>query len=70
MTRVSIPVASILVVHCALMNFFKALKASPDGLLTGETHWLSSFQEFTHFVGLEEYQEFEKEFLPKEKFRS
>jgi 2-methylisocitrate lyase-like PEP mutase family enzyme len=68
--RVSIPVASILVVHRALMNFFKALKSSPDGLLAGETHWLSSFQDFTHFVGLEEYQEFEKEFLPKGKFRS
>ena len=65
--RVSIPVASILVVHQSLMNFFKALKTSPDGLLTGQTHWLSSFKDFTNFVGLQEYQELEKEFLPKEK---
>ena len=64
--RVSLPVASILVAHQALTNFFKALKASSDGLLVGQTHWLSSFYDYTHFVGLQEYQELEKEFLPKE----
>ena len=64
--RVSLPVASILVAHQALTNFFKALKASSDGLLAGQTHWLSSFYDYTQFVGLQEYQELEKEYLPKE----
>ena len=64
--RVSLPVASILVAHQALTNFFKALKASPEGLLAGQTHWLSSFYDYTDFVGLPEYQTLEKEFLPKE----
>ena len=35
--RVSIPVASIMVAHKALMNFFQALKASPSGILPGQT---------------------------------
>src|SRR5512141_2045962 len=41
--RVSIPVASIMVMHKALMDFFTALKASPTGLLEGQVHWESSF---------------------------
>ena len=35
--RVSIPVASIMVVQKALFDFFKALKASPTGNLAGQT---------------------------------
>jgi methylisocitrate lyase len=63
--RVSIPVASILVAHRALKEFFDALKASPDGLLTGRTELVSSFRDYTAFVGLPEYRKREDEFLPK-----
>lgn len=63
--RVSIPVASILVAHKALTNFFEALKASPDGLLAGRTEFLSTFKEYTEFVGLPEYRKQEDEFLPR-----
>lgn len=64
--RVSIPVASVMVAHKALTAFFTALKASPDGILPGRTHWLASFEEFTDFVGLKEYRAQEDEFLPKQ----
>src|SRR5512138_255178 len=50
--RVSIPVASIMVAHKALVSFFAALKASPTGTLPGQTQWVSSFEEYTDFVGL------------------
>jgi methylisocitrate lyase len=62
--RVSIPVASIMVAHRALKEFFSALKASPTGLLEGQDHWVSSFAEFTGFVGLKEYRALENEYLP------
>jgi methylisocitrate lyase len=65
--RVSIPVASIMVTHKALMTFFTALKASPTGILTGQTQWASSFEEFTDFVDLKEYRSMENEFLPKDR---
>jgi len=67
--RVSIPVASIMVMHKALTEFFTALKNSPTGILAGQTHWLSSFEEYTTFVGLKEYRALEEEFLPKEKIQ-
>lgn len=67
--RVSIPVASILVAHKACMEFFQALKASPTGLLTGQTDRLTSFSKYTDFVGLGEYKELEKKYLPKEKLQ-
>jgi 2-methylisocitrate lyase-like PEP mutase family enzyme len=63
--RVSIPVASILVAHRALTEFFAALKASPTGLLEGQSHWVSSFGEFTGFAGLKEYRALEDEYLPR-----
>lgn len=63
--RVSIPVASIMVVHKAMMEFFTALKASPTGTLPGQTQWLASFEEYTDFVGLKEYRAMEDEFLPQ-----
>ena len=63
--RVSIPVASIMVAHKALTNFFSALKSSPGGILPGQTQWVSSFEEYTDFVGLKEYRSMENEFLPK-----
>lgn len=62
--RVSIPVASILLVHKALSGFFEALRASPTGILAGETHRLTSFKEYTTFVGLPEYRALEHEYLP------
>jgi 2-methylisocitrate lyase-like PEP mutase family enzyme len=64
--RVSIPVASVLVMHRALKEFFEALRASPTGILAGETHRLTSFAEYTEFVGLKEYRRMENEYLPKE----
>jgi 2,3-dimethylmalate lyase len=62
--RVSIPVASIMVTHKALKDFFEALHAAPSGILPGETHRLSSFKEYTAFVGLPEYRHLEEEYLP------
>jgi len=63
--RVSIPVASIMVAHRALREFFAALHASPTGILEGQTHWLSSFREYTAFVGLNDYRRLEDEYLPE-----
>ncbi|MFB3827985.1 MAG: oxaloacetate decarboxylase [Bryobacteraceae bacterium] len=60
--RVSIPVASIMVAHRAMTRFFTALKASPTGLLEGQTEWLSSFAEYTGFVGLNEHRELERRY--------
>ena len=65
--RISIPVASIMVAHKALTDFFQALKASPTGILAGQTRWASNFEEYTDFVGLKEYRAMENEFLPKER---
>jgi 2-methylisocitrate lyase-like PEP mutase family enzyme len=62
--RVSIPVASIMVAHKALMNFFAALKKSPTGILAGQTQWVSSFEEYTDFVGLKDYRKLENQYLP------
>ncbi len=63
--RVSIPVASILVAHKALKEFFEALRQSPTGILAGQSHRLSSFKEYTDFVGLGEYRKLEDELLPR-----
>ena len=63
--RVSIPVASILVAHRALKQFFEALRASPSGLLEDQTERLAGFREYTEFVGLGEYRRQEDEFLPR-----
>lgn len=62
--RVSIPVASILVAHRALKEFFTQLKASPTGILAGKTQFVTSFREYTEFVGLKEYRRMEDEYLP------
>ena len=66
--RVSIPVASIMVMHKALNDFFTALKNSPTGTLPGQTQWLTTFKEYTEFVGLPEYTALEKEYLPSARF--
>jgi hypothetical protein len=63
--RVSIPVASILVMHKALMAFFEALRESPTGLLEGQTRWVTPFNEYNNFVGLREYREMENGYLPR-----
>jgi methylisocitrate lyase len=63
--RVSIPVASILVAHRALKQFFDALHASETGLLAGRSELVTSFQEYTDFVGLPQYRRKEDEFLPR-----
>jgi methylisocitrate lyase len=63
--RVSIPVASIQVAHKALTDFFRALRDSPTGILAGETQWLTSFRDYTAFVGLDEYKAAENEYLPE-----
>ena len=65
--RVSIPVASIMVAHKALSEFFAALRKSPSGILPGQTQWTSSFEEFTDFVGLKAYRELENQYLPAER---
>jgi methylisocitrate lyase len=65
--RVSIPVASIMVVHRALGDFFKALRASPTGVLAGQTQWVTPFAEFTVAVGLPEYRALEEKYLPKDR---
>jgi 2-methylisocitrate lyase-like PEP mutase family enzyme len=65
--RVSIPVASCMVAHKALADFFKALKASPTGTLPGQTQWVSSFEGFTDFVGLKDYKVLEDKYLPKQR---
>ncbi|MGQ9706374.1 MAG: isocitrate lyase/PEP mutase family protein, partial [bacterium] len=65
--RVSIPVASIMVAHKALTDFFSALKASTTGLLSGETRWITSFKDFTDFVGFGEYRELENLYLPEDR---
>lgn len=65
--RVSIPVASIMVAHKALADFFRALKASPTGTLPGQTQWASSFADYTAFVGLPEYRALEEQYLPKDR---
>jgi methylisocitrate lyase len=62
--RVSIPVASILVMHKALSDFFRALHESRSGILAGEEHWGTSFKDYTDFVGLPEYHALEREYLP------
>jgi 2-methylisocitrate lyase-like PEP mutase family enzyme len=63
--RVSIPVASIMVAHKALTDFFEALHAAPTGILPGQTQWVSSFEGFTDFVGLKDYRKLEERYLPK-----
>lgn len=67
--RVSIPVASIMVMHKALTSFFTALKKSPTGILKGETQWITSFEEYTDAVGLKEYRKLEDKYLPKERIQ-
>jgi 2-methylisocitrate lyase-like PEP mutase family enzyme len=48
-----------------LTAFFTALRESPSGILPGQTQWVSSFEEFTDFVGLKEYKKMEEELLPQ-----
>jgi len=49
--------------HKALTDFFAALRASPTGILPGQTARLTSFADYTAFVGLPEYRALEREYL-------
>lgn len=60
--RVSVPVASILAAHKALIDFFTALRLSPTGLLEGQTHRLTAFRDYNAFVKLPEYRRKEAEY--------
>jgi methylisocitrate lyase len=62
--RVSIPVASTLVAHHALVEFFGALRGSGTGLLGGRQDLVSSFDEVTTFLGLPAYLDMENAYLP------
>jgi methylisocitrate lyase len=62
--RVSIPVASTLVAHRALTQFFTALRSAPDGVLSDRRDLLSSFDTVTDFLGLGHYRELEDAYLP------
>lgn len=62
--RVSIPVASVMLTYKALKEFFTALRQSPTGTLAGESHWMPAFEEYTSFVGLEDYLRLEEAYLP------
>lgn len=64
---VSIPVASCMVAHKALTDFFTALRASLTGILAGQTHWISSFEGFTDFAGLKDYRQREEKYLPTQR---
>lgn len=68
--RVSIPVASIMVAHKALTSFFTALKKSPTGILAGQSQWVSTFEDYTDFVGLKAYRKLEDQYLPKDRMES
>jgi methylisocitrate lyase len=68
--RVSIPVTSIMVAHKALTSFFTALKQSPTGILAGQTQWVSSFEDYTDFVGLKAYRKLEDQYLPKDRIET
>ncbi|MDD8030798.1 MAG: isocitrate lyase/PEP mutase family protein [Acidobacteriota bacterium] len=68
--RVSIPVASIMVMHKALTEFFTALKNSASGILPGETHWITTFEEYTTFVGLKDYRKLEEKYLPQDRLEN
>ncbi len=65
--RVSIPVASCMVAHKSLMDFFSALKSAPDGILPGQSKWVAGFEQYTDFVGLKDYRKLEDEYLPRQR---
>jgi hypothetical protein len=53
-----------MVAHKALVEFFTDLRRSPTGILAGEMQRLSSFKQYTGFVGLPEYRQLENQYLP------
>lgn len=61
--RVSVPVGTIFVVVKALNEYLSVLKER--GIMPDRTDLLCTFDEFKRFVGLPEYKEMEKRFLPK-----
>ncbi len=67
--RVSIPVASVLVAHRALKEFFGMLNASDTGTLPGRADLLTAFDEYQRFVGFDEYQALEQQYLPSNRLK-
>ncbi len=65
MLHPAMPTRSILVAHRALEGFFRALKASPTGMLAGQSQWVTTFEQFTDAVGLKDYRAREERYLPK-----
>jgi methylisocitrate lyase len=65
--RVSVPVASTLVAHHALVEFFGALRAAPDGVLPDRGDLVSPFDTVTEFLGLGAYRALEDEYLPRQR---
>lgn len=61
--RVSVPVGTIFVVVKWLREYLAVLKER--GIMPDRTDLLCTFDEFKRFVGLPEYKELEKRFLPK-----
>jgi len=64
--RVSIPVASIMVAHRALDRFFRELNRAPSKILPGGWDSISTFGEYVGFIGLGDYKDMEKKFLPED----
>jgi 2-methylisocitrate lyase-like PEP mutase family enzyme len=61
--RVSVPVGTIFVVTKWMREYLSVLKER--GIMPDRTDLLCTFDEFKQFVGLPEYKELEKRFLPK-----
>lgn len=62
--RVSIPVASVLLTYKVLREFFTALRRSPTGTLPDQPQWMPTFDDYTTFIGLQDYRRLEEAFLP------
>ncbi len=65
--RVSIPVASSMVAHKALMDFFTALKAAPKASCPARPNGFPALRSIPISSGLKDYRKMEDEFLPRER---
>jgi methylisocitrate lyase len=65
--RVSIPVASTLVAHRALTEFFTMLRAAPAGVAPELADRVTTFDALTTFLGLDEYRALEDRYLPEDR---
>jgi methylisocitrate lyase len=62
--RVSVPVGTVFAAAKSLRNYLAALKE--DGILPDRTDLVCTFDEFKEIVGLPEYNELERRYLPKD----